>query len=105
MPLKCYDSNQQESQILKSIILQEIVKRGIFLSPGLTFISYSHTNEHIKSTLLAFEEITKKLQNIKEDKYKNLLEGNMPQIIFTNYIQSTKKSIVFFILINQEFFY
>ena len=90
---------------MKSIILQEMVKRGIFLSPGPTFILYSHTNEDIESTLLAFEEITKKLRNIKEDKYKNLLKVNMLQTIFTNYIQPTKKSIVFFILINQEFFY
>ena len=91
MTLKCYDNNKQESQLLKSIILQEMVKRGIFLSPGPTFISYSHTNEDIESTLLAFEEVTKKLQNINENQYENLLEGNLPQTIFTNYIQPTKK--------------
>ena len=91
MTLKCYDHDKKESQLLKSIILQEMVKRGIFLSPGPTFISYSHTNEDIESTLLAFEEITRKLQNIKEDEYQNLLEGNLPQTIFTNYIQPTKK--------------
>jgi hypothetical protein len=68
-----------------------MVKRGIFLSPGPTFISYSHTNEDIESTLLAFEEVTKKLQNINENQYENLLEGNLPQTIFTNYIQPTKK--------------
>jgi glutamate-1-semialdehyde 2,1-aminomutase len=91
MNLKCYDNNKQESPILKSLILQEMVKRGVFLSPGPTFISYSHTTEDIESTLLAFEEITKKLQNIDEDQYENLLEGNLPQSIFTNYIQPTKK--------------
>jgi glutamate-1-semialdehyde 2,1-aminomutase len=93
MNLKCYDNNKQESQILKSIVLQEMVKRGFFLSPGPTFISFSHTHQDIDSTLLAFEEVTKKLQNIKEDQYENILEGNMPQTIFTNYIKPTKKSI------------
>ena len=92
MTLKCYDRNKQESQLLKSIVLQEMVKRGFFFSPGPTFISFSHTIQDIELTLLAFEEVTKKLQNIKEDQYENILEGNMPQTIFTNYIEPTKKS-------------
>ena len=94
MTLQCYDHDKKESQLLKSIILQEIVKRGIFLSPGLTFISYSHTNEDILNQhLLAFEEITKKLQNIKEDKYQKSFRRKYASNNFYKLYSINKKSL------------
>jgi glutamate-1-semialdehyde aminotransferase len=91
MTLKCYDGMNKESEILKAALLQEMVKRGIFISPGPTFISYSHTSKDVELTLSALEEVILVLENIKNEKYDKILEGNLPQKIFTNFIQSTKK--------------
>ena len=38
MTMKCYDSEKNESLELKSLILQELVKRGVFMSPGPSFL-------------------------------------------------------------------
>ncbi len=91
MTLKCYDSMNKESEILKAVLLQEMVKRGIFISPGPTFISYSHTIDDIEATLSALEEVILILENIKDEKFDKILEGEIPQKIFTNFIQPTKK--------------
>jgi glutamate-1-semialdehyde 2,1-aminomutase len=48
------DENQQPSQPMRTIFLQEIIKRGI-VAPSLV-VSYSHTDEDIDRTLHAFNE-------------------------------------------------
>jgi glutamate-1-semialdehyde aminotransferase len=47
----CRDENGNPSNLLKSILLQELVERGIMFGPGAVFISYSHTKEDIENTL------------------------------------------------------
>ena len=91
MTLKCYDSMKKESDSLKGVLLQEMVKRGVFISPGPTFISYSHSIEDIEFTLSVLEDVILILQNVTNEKYDEILEGNLPQKIFTNFIQPTKK--------------
>jgi glutamate-1-semialdehyde aminotransferase len=42
MKLVARDSNGQDSVLLRSLLIQELVKRGIFFHPGVEYISYSH---------------------------------------------------------------
>jgi len=92
MTLSCHDSQKQDSHSMKSFILQEMVKQGIFMSAGPTFLSYSHSLEDIQFTLNAFENVCKFIkENIIHDEYAKKLEGNMPKTIYKHTIPSTKK--------------
>lgn len=92
MTMKCYDSNGKESLSLKSLILQEMVKKGTFLSSGPTFISYSHSSEDINSTLKSLEEVCSWImKKITKENYREFLQGSMPQSIWTLKIPATKK--------------
>lgn len=92
MTIKCSDSNNNESLSLKALVLQELVKRGIFMSPGPTFISYSHSSKDIKKTLRCFDDVCKFISTkTVNENFTKLLKGNLPQTIFTNYIKPTKK--------------
>lgn len=92
MTMKCFDSNNNESLPLKALVLQELVKKGIFMSPGPTFISYSHSLKDIKKTLQCFDDVCKFISTKTVDEnFIKLLKGNLPQTIFTNYIKPTKK--------------
>ena len=92
MKLDCYDSKENENEYLKSLVLQEMIKKGIFFSPGVSFISYSHTSEDIELTLNALEDVCKEIKkNVIDDKYEKLLKGNMPKTIWSMKINPTKR--------------
>lgn len=91
MTMKCLDSKGCESLKLKSLILQEMVKKGFFMSPGPSFISYSHSSKDIESTLDAFSNVCKFIQKIPNEEYEKYLEGNLPKTIYTHSIKPTKK--------------
>jgi len=92
MKLECFDSKNNPSIDLKSLMLQEMVKKGIFMSPGVTFISYSHTSKDIEFTLQCLDEICKNIStNITENEYNRHLEGNVPKTIWSMKIPPTKK--------------
>jgi len=63
--------------------IDNLIKNGIFFSPGVSFISYSHTSEDIELTLKA----------LADEKYKKLLKGHAPKTIWTMKIQPTKKIV------------
>jgi len=63
------------------------------MSPGLTFISYSHSIQDIELTLNKFEEVYKFISNSTENNYKTLLEGNLLKTIYSYNIKPTKKSL------------
>jgi hypothetical protein len=79
---------------LKSVLLQEMVKKGIFMSPlGAVYLSYSHSNEDIEKTLDVLDEVCSTINlKTKNGNYKELLEGEMPKTIWTMKIKPTKKS-------------
>ena len=92
MKLECFDSRNNPSNDLKALTIQEMVKKGIFMSPGVTFLSYSHTNEDIEFTLQSFDEICQNIsKNISENQYHNHLEGSIPQTIWSMKINPTKR--------------
>lgn len=93
MTLECFNSNNVLSMELKAFILQEMIKKNIFMSPSVTFLSYSHSKEDVEYTLESFNQICEKInQNIKNENFKKHLEGKMPTTIWTIKIPSTKKT-------------
>ena len=91
MKLQCFNAQNNESESLKGLILQELVKRGIFMSPGVCFLSFSHLQKDIESTLKNFDEICKWITNLNSEKYEEFLEGNLPTKVWSMNIPSTKK--------------
>jgi len=93
MDLRCYDSQKIESLAMKSLILQEMVKQGIFISIlGTSFISFSHSEEDVEMTLQGLEIVCEFInKKITHDDYENYLEGKLPQTIWTMKLSPTKK--------------
>lgn len=92
MALKCFDSQKNESNSLKALILQEMIKKGVFISPGHTFISYSHSKLDISNTLNSLEDTCDMIsKKVKDDNFKELVQGNLPQSIWNMIIEPTKK--------------
>jgi glutamate-1-semialdehyde 2,1-aminomutase len=91
MMLVCKNKDNQVSKVLKGLVLQELVKLGVFLSPGPIYLSFSHKIEDIKETINKFEMVFKKISQITEMNYENSLEGSLPSPIWTQKITPTKK--------------
>lgn len=92
MKMESLDSKGNESIILKSLILQEMVKKGVFMSQGVSFISFSHSSEDIEFTLNVLDETCKTISKIdKESEYQNYLEGDIPKQVWSMKIPPTKK--------------
>ena len=70
------DTNGNDSIPLRSLFIQELVQRGIFVHPGVEYISFSHTKEDVAKTIDALSDsipIFKKA--ISENKIENYLKG------------------------------
>jgi len=92
MHMECFNKNKLHSPELKALVLQELVKNGIFMSPGWCGISYSHSSKDIEYTLEIFEKVCNEInQKVNNDNYEDLIEGKMPKTIWTMNISSTKK--------------
>ena len=80
----CRDENNEPSLLLKSLFLQETLKRGILFGPGAVFLSYSHSENDIKKTLLACNESMKILKKaVKEKNVKRILRGKVMKRVMT----------------------
>ena len=53
----CRDEKGDPSNLLKSILLQELIEKGIMFGPGAVFVSYSHTKKDIEKTLSSCKEV------------------------------------------------
>ena len=91
MTLVCHDSKNNPSETLKALILQEMVKNKIFISPSVVFLSYSHSLSDIENTLSIWAKIANKISKIPESDYLKYLDGNLPTTVWTMKIPSTKK--------------
>jgi len=92
MQIECKDSQGKISESLKALVLQEMVKRGIFFPPGQCFLSYSHSDDDVNDTLQKLEQSCQEIKNnVKDDDYQAHLEGIPPQTIWTVTMKSTKK--------------
>ena len=79
---------------MKSLLQQEMIKQGIFMSVlGASFISYSHSESDIEKTLSSLEKTCEFIvKNVKNENYKKFIEGNLPKTIWRMKILPTKKS-------------
>jgi len=93
MNLKCLDNNHQESLSMKSLFLQELLKKGIFLAPlGPVYVSYSHKNSDISHVLEKLEEVCTFIsKKIKNDNFMEFLEGKLPKKIWDLKIKPINK--------------
>jgi len=90
MFLECLNEGGIHLPELKALVLQEMVKKGIFISPSVIFLSFSHSSNDIDFTLESLNDVCKNLSKIDEKLYKNHLEGKMPQTVWTMKIPPTK---------------
>ena len=92
MNIEYHDSNYLDSPELRALIMQEMVKKGIFLSPSVNFLSYSHSKKDIDFTLETFDSICTDISNkTSNDNYKDFIEGKMPSTVWTMKTKPTKK--------------
>ena len=93
MHLQCFDSNKQKSLEMQSLLLQEMLKQGIFMSVlGASFISYSHSESDIEKTLSSLENACEFLtKKVKNENYAEFIEGDLPKTIWSMKILPTKK--------------
>ena len=93
MLMTCNNSKGEHSPSFKALVLQEMIKKGIFMSPSVIFNSYSHSSKDIEKTLNAYDEVCKLInQKTVNDNFEKHLEGNLPTTVWTMKIQPTKKS-------------
>ena len=72
--------------------MQEMIKKGIFISQSVTFISYSHTEEDVEKTLSSLDEVCKKInEKVENENYEKYLDGNAPTVVWKMIIPPTKK--------------
>ena len=76
------DKHGNDDLLLKSIVQQEMIKRGI-LYAGYHIISFSHTENEINQTLNAYDQIFSLIKNNDESKeLKSLLKGKIVESVF-----------------------
>jgi glutamate-1-semialdehyde aminotransferase len=94
MHMECNNENGKNSPELKALILQELIRKGIFMSPSWCAVSYSHSKKDIQKTLETFDSILKMIENnVKNEKYGKLLKGSLPKSVWSIKIKPTKKKI------------
>lgn len=80
----CRDEKGNQSNLIKSILLQELIERGIMFGPGAVFVSYSHTKNDIESTLNACQEAMRVVKKgIENGKVSSLLRGEEMKKVMT----------------------
>lgn len=83
MRILCKDETGNDSLLIKSLLLQEMVKRGIFIHPSVQYISYSHTEQDVQQTLQAFAESVDVVgKALEQGDVKKYLEGEPARPVF-----------------------
>ena len=82
--LFCRDQKGNPSNLLKSVLLQELIERGIMFGPGAVFVSYSHTEKDIKTTLNAIEKaLTLLKKGLRKNTISKMLKGDEMKKVIT----------------------
>ena len=77
-----FDASAGDPLLLKSLMQQELIKRGILWS-GFHNITFSHTTKDVDYTLSAYKEVLKIVKKaVKKDKVAELLRGEPVQPVF-----------------------
>ena len=98
MRLVCKDTKGNDSILINSLLIQELVKRGIFMHPGVEYISFSHKKEDIRKTIESVADsfpILKKAVN--ENKIKSYLKGKPAKPVYTMVKPTEKRNNIQFL--------
>ena len=93
MRLTCKDDDGNDSILMKSLLIQEMVSRGIFMHPGVEYISFSHNSDDVAKTIKSYNDailIVKKA--LRENKLKSYLKGKPPKPVYTMIKSPEKRS-------------
>jgi len=78
------DEKNKQSNLLKSIFLQELIQNGILFGPGAIFTSYSHSTKDMNFTIQKLEKCLKIIQKgISSGKPEKLMKGKPMKSILT----------------------
>jgi len=81
--MTCKDSSGQDSMLIKSLLIQEMIKKGIFMHPSVGFISFSHEKEDIQKTITAFSEVIPLIKKaVVENNVKSYLDGEPAKPVY-----------------------
>jgi glutamate-1-semialdehyde 2,1-aminomutase len=93
MRLTCKDDKGNDSILMKSLLIQEMVSRGIFMHPGVEYISFSHTVEDIAKTIQSYNDAILVIKKaVKENKLESYLKGKPTKPVYTVIKSSEKKT-------------
>ncbi|MCX8116431.1 MAG: SDR family oxidoreductase [Desulfobacterota bacterium] len=80
--LVIFDASAGDPLEMKSLVQQEMIKRGILWS-GFHNVSFSHTDEDIDQILLAYQEVLPILKEaVSRGRVKDLLRGEVVEPVF-----------------------
>jgi len=79
----CNDDKGNSSNLLRSILFQELIQKGVMFGPGAVFVSFSHTTKDIKFTLNQVEECINKIKNSMNGDIKTMLKGKEMKKVMT----------------------
>lgn len=92
--LTCMDDKGNDSILMKSLLIQEMVTRGIFMHPGVEYISFSHNEEDINKTIKSYSDAILVIKKaIKENKLESYLKGKPTKPVYTVIKPSEKKPV------------
>ena len=78
------DSKGNDSILFKSLFIQEFVKKGIFVHPGVEYISFSHTKEDIKKTIqVLIDSIPIFKKATEENDFESYLAGKPSRSVYS----------------------
>jgi glutamate-1-semialdehyde 2,1-aminomutase len=77
------DANGEASQAFRSLLLQELIRRGV-LAPSLV-ISYSHTDEDIERTIEALDGALEVYSRALTDGHEDLLVGRPSKVVYRKF--------------------
>jgi glutamate-1-semialdehyde 2,1-aminomutase len=78
------DKQGQDSMLLKSLFLQNLIENGIFVNPGVFLFSFSHSDEDITYTEKQIEIAFQKLRSsIDNDSVKTDLKGKVAKSVMS----------------------
>ena len=74
------DEKGDESILLKSFFLQELIEKGIFMHPNTVLFSFSHSKENIEYTLKCINDVLHSLKKEMNDgTIKDSIKGEIPK--------------------------
>ena len=78
------DSKGNDSILFRSLFIQEFVKKGIFVHPGVEYISFSHTKEDIKKTIqVLIDSIPVFKKATEENDFESYLDGKPSRSVYS----------------------